>query len=127
MLLTLGWLAPRAASSVYIARPWASPWACNLVESHITPDTAALREDFLHSPGVCRASLQFPGSQASVLCGRFLGAGVGAEGEVDWTLAVPWKKSGRCPWKTFTPGPCRVHSKPPIRSHERAPLSKGVR
>lgn len=112
LLLTLTWLAPRAANSVYTACPWASPPACNLVESHIRHETVALRVDFFHSLGFCKESLQLPGSPASVLCGQFLGVGVGAGGGDDWALVVPGKKGDHCPWKTFLLGPCQVHSKP---------------
>lgn len=100
LLLTLTWLAPRLASSVYTARPWASPRLCNLVESHIRHQAVALRDDFFHSLGFCKESLQLPGSWASVLCGWFVGVGVEAEGEDDWALVVPWKKREYCPWKT---------------------------
>lgn len=87
------------------------PQAYNLVESHIRHETMALRVDFFHSLGFCKESLQLPGSLAAVLCGRFLGVGVGTGGEDDWALVVPWKKSDHCPWKTFILGPCQVHSK----------------
>lgn len=87
------------------------PQACNLVESHIRHETVALRADFFHSLGFCKESLQLPGSLAPVLCGQFLGVGVGVGGEDDWALVLPWKKSDHCPWKTFILGPCQVHSK----------------
>lgn len=43
----------------------------------------ALRVDFFLSLGFCKESLQLPGSLASVLCGRFLGEGIGVRGEDD--------------------------------------------
>lgn len=113
LLVTLTWLAPRAARSVSTAclEHGLLPQACNLVESHSGHETVALRTDFVHSLAFCKESLQLPGFLASLLCGWSLGVGVGVGGEDDWALAVPWKKSDHCPWKTLKLRLCQVHSK----------------